>query len=230
MDKEYAQYLLNKTKEDYNSIAGEFSNARPNIWPETQALLDKYVLSGEKVLDLGCGNGRYFEYFKEKNINYFGTDISEKLIEIAKRKYPQADFQVADGLSLPFSDNFFDKIFSIAVLHHLPSKELRLQFLKEARRVLNSGASLILTVWNFKEFKEFFLVFKSVVLKLFGFSKLDFGDFMEPWGKNIKRYYHCFSQNELINLVKEAGFEVKEIGIIKNERGNRRHMYLVAAK
>ena len=230
MDENYAQYLSNKTKEDYNLIAEEFSSTRQNIWPETQSLLDKHYVSGEKVLDLGCGNGRYFGYFKKKDVNYFGTDNSEKLIEIAKSRYPGIDFQVTDGLGLPFSDNFFDKIFSIAVLHHIPSKELRIQFLREAKRVLKPGGSLILIVWNFRKVKEFYLIFKSTILKLLGLSKLDFGDFMEPWGKKTKRYYHYFLKNELICLVKKAGFEIKESGTTRNERGNRRNTYLVAVK
>src|SRR4030066_1624453 len=227
MDKDFAKYLLKKTKQDYNLIAEDFSNRRRMIWLEMQFLLDKYSLSGEKVLDLGCGSGRYFEYFKGKNVSYFGIDNSEKLIEIAKSKYPQVNFQVADCLSLPFSDNFFDKIFSIAVLHQIPSKDLRVQFLKEAKRVLKPGGSLFLTVWNFRKLKEFFLIFKSIVLKLLGLSKLDVGDFLEPWSKKTKRYYHYFTKNELIDLARKAGFEIKESGIIRNERGNRRNRYLV---
>ncbi len=88
---------------------------------------------------------------------------------------------------------------------------------------------MILTVWNFREAKEFFLYFKFVVSKLIG-SKLDFGDFLEPWGKKAMRYYHYFSKKEMINLAKRTGLKIKEIGIVKNERGNRRNTYLVAEK
>lgn len=210
-------------------IAEDFSMTRNSIWPETRSLFDKYFFLGEKVLDLGCGNGRYFEYLKEKKVNYFGVDNSEKLIEIAKARYPEADFQVADALNLPFPDNFFDKVVSIAVLHHIPSEELRIQFLKEVKRVLKPGSVLFLTVWSFRELKEFFLFFKFIILKLFG-SKLDFGDFLEPWGKKTMRYYHYFTENELMSLAKKADFKIKEIGIIRNERGNRRNTFLVAGK
>ena len=230
MDKEYAKYLLDKTRQDYDIIAEDFSNTRQKIWPEMQFLLDKYLVLGEKVLDLGCGNGRYFEYLKGKKVNYFGIDNSEKLIEIAKSKYPEGNFQVAGALSLPFSNNFFDKIFSIAVLHHIPSKKLQLQFLKEAKRVLKPGGILVLTVWNFRELEEFFLIFKSTILKLLGLSKLDFGDFLEPWGKKTKRYYHYFLKKELIDLVKKSGFKIRESGNTKNEKGNRRNTYLIAEK
>ncbi|MDD5433226.1 MAG: hypothetical protein PHE77_01005, partial [Candidatus Pacebacteria bacterium] len=50
-------------------------------------------------------------------------------------------------------------------------------------------------------------------------------------GKNKgERYFHCFTKKELIRLVQQAGFEVKESGIIQNEKGNRQNLYIVAKK
>jgi len=181
-------------------------------------------------LDLGCGNGRLIELFQDKEIEYFGVDNSEELIKIAKEKYPDKNFQTADALNLPFSGNFFDKVFSIAVLHQIPSKELRLQFLKEVKRVLKPGGQLILTVWVFHQPKELFLIFKATLLKILSLSRLDFGDFFEPWGKKLQRYYHDFSKRELFNLAKEIGFRVKDVGVVRNKRGNRRNIYLILQK
>lgn len=229
MNREYAEYLLNKTKEDYNLIAEEFSNKREGVWEETKFLFDDLEL-GEKVLDLGCGNGRYFPLFREKSTDYFGTDNSEALIKIAKDKYPEGEFQVADALNLPFPDNYFDKIYSIAVLHHVPSEELRLDFLKEAKRVLKPGGSLILTVWKFHRIEEYYFLFKYTILKVIGKSKLDWKDILEPWGKKAKRYYHWFSQKELGNIVEHFGFKIKKIGIVRNKKGNRQNIYLAAEK
>jgi len=158
------------------------------------------------------------------------VDFSENLIEIAKKRYPQLKFRTADALNLPFSPNFFDKVFSIAVLHHIPSKGLRLKFLTEIKRVLKPGGSLVVTVWKFHKLEALLLIFKSTILKLFGLSKLDFGDIMEPWGKKTKRYYHCFSGRELKRDITEAGFRIKDFRIVKNKRGNRRNIYLIAQK
>ena len=230
MDKKYAQYLLEKTRQDYNLIAEEFSSKRQEPWLELKFLFDDYLMPGEKVLDLGCGNGRFFEFCKDKNIDYFGVDSSEKLIEIAKAKYPQAKFQTADAFNLLFPNNYFDKVYSIAVFHHIPSRELRLQFLKEVKRVLRPDGFLILTVWKFFRPKTRLLLFRFTILKLLGLSKLDFGDVFEPWGKKIKRYYHCFSAEELMDLVKRAGLAVKRTGFVKNQKGNRQNIYLIAQK
>ena len=148
MNRDYAQYLLKKTTQDYNLIAERFARAREKPWSEFQFLFDDYLISGERVLDVGCGNGRFYQAMEDKKVDYFGVDSSEKLIKIAKKKYPQARFQVAEALNLPFPQNFFDKVYSIAVLQHIPSQEFRLQFLGEARRVLKPNRLLILTAWN----------------------------------------------------------------------------------
>ncbi len=182
MDKEYAKYLLEKTKNDYNLIAENFSSTRYSIWPELN-ILGGYIKGGDKILDLGCGNGRFLELFKEIKVDYMGVDNSEKLIEITNKKYPGKKFQVADALNLPFPDNYFDKIFSIAVLHHIPSGDFRNQFIKEAKRVLKPGGLLIITVWKFHQFKEIYLLFKYTILRLFGKTKLDWKDIFRTLGR-----------------------------------------------
>jgi len=230
MDKNYAEFLLKKTKEDYNLIAEDFSRTREGIWEEIRFLFENYLKEGDKVLDVGCGNGRCYTLIKSKNVEYFGIDNSEKLINLARGKYPKAKFQVADALNLPFQDSFFDKIYNIAVFHHIPSKELRLKFLKEAKRVLKPDGLLILTVWKFHEKREKFLLFKYTLLKIFGLSKLDFGDILEPWGRKVERYYHWFSEKELADLVEQTDFKLQKIDVVKNERGNRQNIYLIAQK
>ena len=228
MKKEYAEQLLKKTKEDYDKIAEEFSTTREKVLEEMNFLFDDYVIPGDKILDLGCGNGRFFELLKDKDVNYIGVDFSEKLIEIAKEKYPKVKFQVADALDLPFPNNYFDRIYSIAVLHHIPSREFRLQFLKEARRVLKPNGLLILTVWKPKSKKNWSLFLKYTTLKLIG--KLERRDVFQSWGKKMERYFHLFSEEELVDLAKEVKFKIIKEGIVTNERGNRRNIYLVVEK
>ena len=228
MQENYARQLLAKTKKDYNLIAKEFSNTRQNPWPETKFLFDKYLNPLDKVLDLGCGNGRFYPFFK--NVNYLGIDYSKELIKCAREKFPQAEFQVADALNLPFKDNSFDKVFSIAVFHHIPSRALRLKFLKEAKRVLRPNGFFVLLVWKLPFRKEKFFLIKFTILKLLKLTKLDFRDVLEPWGKKLLRYYHLFNQKELRNLAKEVGFVIADLGLVRNSRGNRKNFYLVLKK
>ena len=221
MNRDYAKYLLDKTRQDYNLIAEDFSRTRGKMWEELK-FLEEYIIDGEKVLDLGCGNGRLYELFKEKFVDYDGVDSAEKMIEIAKSRYPKIKFQVADALNLPFPENFFDKVISIAVLHHIPSEEFRLQFLKEVKRALKPEGKVILLVWNLN-------IWKSLVSRLKNW-KLDFGDAFVPWGKEVLRYVHRFSKKELKKLAEKVGLKVEEIKILKRPKSKESNILLVAEK
>lgn len=235
MKKEYAAYLINKTREDYNLISEQFSSTRQYIWRDLEPLID-YTKSGDRVLDLGCGNGRLLKVLKDKKVEYIGVDNSEKLIEAARREFPGENFQVADILHLSFPDNYFDKIYCIAVLHHIPSNEFRLQVLKEIKRVLRPGGLLILTVWNLWQRKTSWeAFFKQTFLKIIGLSKLDLRDILVPWKNKegkilVQRYYHLFTEKELKKLAQCVGFKIKEIGLTRRPESKDNNIYLVAEK
>jgi len=237
MDKKYAEYLLVKTRQDYDKIAEEFSDSRAFLWKEL-AFLEKYINPGEKILDLGCGNGRLLGLLKDKKIEYTGVDSSENLIRIAKDKYKEenAKFLVVEALNLPFYENSFNKVFCIAVLHHIPSDEFRLKFLEEAKRVLKPKGLLILTVWNLigRE-STFWFLFKYTILKIFEKSKLDKKDIFYPWKNSekktvVQRYLHCFDKKELEKLTKKSGFHITESGYLSRGDIKKANIYLIAEK
>lgn len=194
---------------DYNSIADKYSRVREKKWKEFDFLFDKYLSPNDKVLDLGCGNGRFYQTIKKRNVDYLGIDVSSKLIEIARNNYPEAKFEVSSIEFIP--DKSFDKIYSIAVLHHIPSYESRLNFLKQIKRALKDNGNSILTVWNLKE--------KMKKRGFFDWLRLDKGDVFLPWYGSKDTYFHCFNLEELIQLVKDAGFEIIDQGeILVGER------------
>jgi len=225
--------LLEKTKENYNLTAEEYTRTRAFI-PEDIKSLSDYVKEGDKILDSGCANGRLYGVLKEKRVDYFGTDISERLVEIAEKNYPEGNFQIANALNLPLADNSFDKIYSISVIHNIPSRDFQLQYLKESRRVLRSGGLLILRVWDFWKRKEGWRLFlKYAFLKLVRKSKLDFYDVLIPWkdsrGKTVvERYFHCFKKREIENLIKKAGFKIKKSW--REGKDPRTNIYIIAEK
>ena len=229
MDKEYAKYLLEKTRQDYNQIAEDFSRTRWNIWSEFNIFRD-FIKNGDKILDVGCGNGRLLEILKDKKVNYTGVDVSEKLLEIAKKKYPQNEFLVANNLNLPFLDNNFDKVFSVAVLHTIPSEDLRKKAISELKRVLKPGGLLFITVWDIWRKDTLLLLLKYSFLKLVGKSRLDFGDVFVPWSTKTKRFYHFFTEKELRSLVETVGFVVIKKGVARNETRRRSNIYLITRK
>lgn len=237
MNKETADKLIRDSRQNYDSFAESFSLTRGHLWPGVGRLLEGNLKAGDKVLDIGCGNGRFFDFFREKGAKYTGVDNSEKLISIARAKFPGADFKIADALNLPFGGNVFDSVFSLAVLHHIPSGEYRQKFFEEAMRALKPGGIMIVMVWDlrplsmikagrWKRLKSFIWSQIKIIL---GAEQLDLGDFFIPWQNRYERYVHAFTLPELGNLAKAAGFIVEKSGVMKLGE-NEGNLYIIAKK
>lgn len=105
----------------------------------------------QNILDVGCGIGGSTLYLAQKfNATAQGVTLSP---EQAKRGQERAtevnlgervQFQVANALNLPFSDESFDLIWSLESGEHFPDKA---KFLQEAYRVLKPGGMLLMATW-----------------------------------------------------------------------------------
>ncbi len=221
MKEKYANEILKMSRRGYENIAHDFSQTRKIFWEELSFLKD-YINDGDNILDLGCGNGRFLELIGDKKIKYFGIDSSESLIKQANETYGQlGKFIHGDALSLPYKNNSFNTIVSFGVLHHIPSKKLRKQFLNEAHRVMKKDGVLILTVWNLWNERLTPVIKKHAIQKLLGKSKLDFKDVFLPFGKKESvRYLHAFTKRELKSLLKNSGFQINELRLVKRRSGN----------
>lgn len=199
-------------KNSYKETAEEFNLSRQKeIWPKLKDLA-KMISSGDKILDLGCGNGRLLKAFSDKNIDYLGCDQEEKLIKIAKNNWPENNFIVSKIPDIPKGK--FDYIFLIAVIHHIPSNKKRLEFLIKLKNYLNKNGKIVISVWNLRKSRPY-LIYKTY-LKYFFTLKLEYGDVLFPWKKNhgqelITRYYHAFSKKSLKNLARKAGYKIEKI-------------------
>ena len=232
MEKQTAQKILKKNKQDWEELAEKFSSTRQKpIWPELESLV-KYIKDGDKVLDLGCGNGRLLAIFRDKKVEYVGLDASKKLIEIARQESLKSKFYslgfnfiIGDALYLPFQDEDFNAIFAVAFLHHIPSRDLHLKVLKKCYSVLEPKGFLILTVWNL--WQPRLLLKYRIWPMLFGWRRrgLDWKDVYIPFGlkeKTVLRYYHAFTRFELKRLVQKAGFKIIDsYYTTKGQRSNR---------
>ena len=131
MDRQTQKNLLTLVKSSYEEIADQFNQTRKKyLWPEL-IKLTKEIKTGDKILDVGCGNGRLLEAFGDKKVSYLGVDNSEKLINLArenqKSKIKNRKFLVGDILDLgKIPEVNFDYVFSIALFHHLPGNDLRI--------------------------------------------------------------------------------------------------------
>jgi len=226
--------MLDKVKLDYELIAGQFSDTRQYLWGELKKF-DKYVKEGQQVLDVGCGNGRLYDLLKDKKVNYVGVDNSEEMIKHARERFEDQKtgciFEVGNILKLNYPAESFDAVFAIAVLHHIPSKKLRIQALNEVKRVLKTGGYFILTVWDlWGQNKYLPHILTSCLKKFFGMSSLDYKDVMVPWKRPdgkvaTERYVHAFTKGEIKRLVKQVGFKIEQV---KREVGY--NIYLIAKK
>lgn len=234
MKKSTAQEIIKKTENDYNLIAGQFSSTRKKrLWSDIEQFLP-YINKHDKILDVGCGNGRLLQLFSDLEVDYSGIDISNSLIHEAKKEWPKARFAKGDIMKLDSQEASFRAVFCLAVLYHIPSRELRQQAMANLARVVEPGGHVFITVWNLWQDK-----FKSYIRannwkKLLGMSKLDLNDFMLPW-KNQKgetmteRYCHAFKENEMVALVRQAGLKVIKSGQSGNNE-QKYNIFVVAQK
>ncbi|MBI5414209.1 class I SAM-dependent methyltransferase [Candidatus Peregrinibacteria bacterium] len=200
-----------KLAEIYDSIANEFSESRNSPWEEAEVLFAA-TPKNAKILDIGCGNGRLVPLFLKKNCEVFGGDISEKLLGIAQKKYPAAHFQKVDFSDLPFADETFDEVWSVASFHHIPTEKKRLRALSEMCRVLKPKGEVIIIVWNLWNQQKYARQKRWSILRSFLIPTWSKRDFIIPWGTEKKtRYYHSFDVQELQKLAEKSGFLVKEL-------------------
>ncbi len=209
MDQKTRDNLLGLVESNYRTIADDFNTTRrKEIWPEIRKVAEK-INNGDRVLDVGCGNGRLLDAFKDKQIEYLGIDSSKELIQLARNNYPN-EFLVGNLLELAsVPNNNFDYIFCLAVLQHIPSRELRVQALQQMKSKLRQDGEIIISNWNMWAGKHRKLIYKFYFKKLFGNNKMDWGDIMFPWknsqGEEVsERYYHAFTTRELKSLAQKA--------------------------
>jgi len=121
----------------------------PSVFaPQLLEMLGKE--SGNKILEIGAGDGRDSIFFAKKGNEVTGIDIAPGAIEMAKKNAQSAGmldkitFQVGDAERLQFGDSSFDGVFSISVLH---ATDLNLS-LKEIARVLRHGGKAIIYLYE----------------------------------------------------------------------------------
>jgi len=124
---QHAQAYTDHTHRDKDSPFHGFYE-KPAIREQIPDLTNKTVIS------IGCGSGIDTEWLRNKGASKaVGIDISEKLIDIAKSKYPKCDFKVMDMEHLEFEDNSFDFAYSSLAIHYVSDWN---KALSEAYRVL----------------------------------------------------------------------------------------------
>lgn len=112
------------------------------------ALLEEAdILPGQRILDFGCGTATLTIMGKQKypEAAFVGLDVDENILRIARKKISQKGLDISidiyDGFKLPYEDNYFDRVISSFVFHHL-STDRKKEMLRQMYRILKADGML----------------------------------------------------------------------------------------
>lgn len=162
--------------------------------------------NGDKVLEVGCGNGYYLSLLNRLGIDLSltGIDIDELALKDAKKFINDNKVKVimADASKIPFPGKTFDKIVMSEVIEHVMDEET---VLKEVNRVLKKDGILALTTNNI----DYPFLWDPVnwILQHFFHTHIKSGFWAGIWNQHDRLYKEC----HIKQLVKDSGFNVEQI-------------------
>lgn len=230
----------------YDNEHKKFHHTRKKIRPE-MIFIRKEIETEKKqkikILELWCGDGRLLSYLKkhtEKKINYTGIDISQNLLNIARKNHSWSKFihgDMVDKLA-SLKNPEYDYIIAMASFQHLITKQERKKVIEEMYRCLKYNGKCILINWSFsrwfiKKFK------KQIIRAIINPYQKRRNDLLIPRKSNKKtymRFYHIFTLKEIKNIIKKSSFSIKRAVYIDKawrttkERQNARNTMIIAQK
>jgi SAM-dependent methyltransferase len=133
---------------------GPLFGARAATWAETweghagwgtpvyEHVLERAEIgSGSRVLDCGCGAGRFARMAADRGASVAGIDGAEELVAIAAERVPEGDFRAGDIEALPWEDDSFDVVTGFSAFQFADDK---VRALREARRVFRRSVVVVI--------------------------------------------------------------------------------------
>jgi ubiquinone/menaquinone biosynthesis C-methylase UbiE len=157
---------------------------------------------GQNILDFGCGTGTLIKMILDKvpGVNIVGLDIDQNILDLAVKKLKIYNTQLVkyNGVTIPFSDSYFDKVLTSLAIHHIKSENKILIF-KEIRRALKRTGKVY--ILDFTKPKDMYSVFVTSILK-----------HIEPIHDNI--------EEKIPGILSESGFtDISQNGYYKTAFG-----------
>lgn len=154
------------TEQEYQTWQSAADNYADNLSPVT-ALSGQLPILREigqidntcDVLEIGCGPGDLTMALSEISASVTGIDLSDNMVAIARKRFPQFRFEVADAVTMPFEDNTFDVAVSNYTAHHFARPDVAFA---EARRVLKPGGRLAVVMPIQSEQLSWFCVMSAI--------------------------------------------------------------------
>jgi SAM-dependent methyltransferase len=182
-----------ETQSSYDEVAEEYVLRIFNELehkPLDRALLKRFaadIKNSGLACDMGCGPGQVARYLHECGVTVCGIDLSQGMIEQARRLNPDIEFKQGDMMALDIEDEAFGGIVAFYSIIHIARDQVVLA-LQELKRVLKPDGLLLLS----------FHVGDEVV-------HLD-----EWWGKRVSVDFTFFQRQEMEGYLQSAGFEMEE--------------------
>ncbi len=156
------------------------------------------VVTGNKVLELGCGTGRLMSHLIDRSYQLHGIDLSPAMLEVARKhlKVSGESVELHQGnvLELPFSEQSFRAVYSILVINLIP--DFRSAF-KEVARILEPDGLFLFNVPNI------------VSIYCLGGLYVNARRRTVTTNNVVHRYSHWFSPSEWRGALIDAGFTVE---------------------
>jgi tRNA (uracil-5-)-methyltransferase TRM9 len=232
----------------YQTIGESFDATRQSYWPGWTGPLFTYLtehftatknsLHPIKVLDIGCGNGRFGQFlaesFPDLIWNYTGIDNSQLLLDRAALKLKNLTnltphFLKVDIIetSLPITDQF-DLIVAFGVLHHLPGQQTRQRFFDQLATMIKPAGLVALSCWQFADDPKLRQRYADPQKAQIDSSELDENDFILDWraGETAYRYCHHYTDQELAKLT--ANWHLKKSFFADGHSGQLNRYLLLA--
>ncbi|AIG81138.1 ubiquinone/menaquinone biosynthesis methyltransferase [Amycolatopsis japonica] len=137
---------LDATRESYDTVAEDYAaliGPRFDQEPISRAMLAAFAEQVRgPVADVGCGPGHVTAHLASLGLDVTGVDLSPKMIEVARRQFPDQRFSVGSMTALDFRDGSLDGLVAWWSIFHLPPEVLPDVF-AEFRRTLAPGGRLL---------------------------------------------------------------------------------------
>ena len=227
MDANITKQLIELNRKFYDQFGESFSATRQRLQPGVKKILES-IHADESVLDLGCGNGHFLRELHDRGHRaaLLGVDFSLPLLREAEST-PGVEFRELDLMQLSrFSDQLsvaggWGVITMFATMHHIPSREVRLDILHTVKKLLKPEGKFILSNWQFLNSEKLKARVQPWEKAGFSDSDVDEGDYLLDWrsGGEGLRYAHQFSAEELLGLAEQVQMKVEASFLSDGENG-----------
>ncbi len=210
MDDHTIRRLNEINRQFYAQTAPHFNQTRNAAWAGWQKLLPHIDLAEPlRVLDVGCGNGRFglflAEHFAE--IHYTGLDNSPELLQFAQEalsdNISNLNLQEHDIIQQDLPPDEFDLVVLFGVIHHVPGDANRQKFIQNLAEKVAPQGYLVYASWRFYEQPRF----KNRITAWSDDIQVEENDYLLDWrsGTTALRYCHYVDDAEQTMLNQATG-------------------------